>query len=440
MVRCYIFSVLLAVSLAVGEAGRFVDAIARVQPAVVRITTDKLRARRPAGQFPLVQVRSAGTGFVFDTSGHILTCNHVISGYEEILVELHDGTEYKGEDVRVVGRDPVTDLAVLQVRARGLPAPAELGNSDLLDIGQWVIALGSPFGLQGSAAAGVVSGLSRWGLAKRSGPDFQDFIQTDALMNPGNSGGPLIDTQGRVVGVNSFVRTSSEGEHTGIGFAIPVNLASEVARDLISHGEVVRGYLGINTQPVTDEIRLALGLQEQSGVLVASVALGRPGARAGIKPGDVVLMLDQEPVPDVRWFQNRVASGSPGDSVGLVLFRQGQTMEFGAQLEAWPVAGTEPRKAPPVRYWLGLLARELDDADKLRTGTEHGVAVQAVEPASPADESNIRAGDVIVEINFAVVEDKKTFAVIAEKMAGYDRPALIRLLRGRTAFYTAVGP
>ena len=434
-----LFLTALAIAgIALAETGRFVDAIARVQPAVVRITTDKLRARRPAGQFPLVQVRSAGTGFIFDTSGHILTCNHVISGYEEILVELHDGTEYKGEEVRVVGRDPVTDLAVLQVRTRGLPAPAELGNSDVLDIGQWVIALGSPFGLQGSAAAGVVSGLSRWGLAKRSGPDFQDFIQTDALVNPGNSGGPLVDLQGRVLGVNSFIRTTRSGP-TGIGFATPINLAKAVAEQLIRDGRVTRGFLGISTQPITEGIRQALGLQSRDGVLVASVDPDRPGDNAGIVPGDAIVTIDGKPIPDARWFQSEVADRSPGATVALGLVRRGQKKLVNATLGSWTIPVQPGPKIFTAQHWLGLVVKDGRGAEPRPGEPDYGIVITELE-GGPGAEAGLRPGDIINEINLAPVRSVADFERIEKVMAGTKRPLLLRVFRGRQTFYTTVQP
>ncbi len=437
----HLLAVFVLVGLAAGADGRVASAVSKVRPSVVSITTDKLKRRSGSApaRFPVVQTRSLGSGFVIDDAGHILTCNHVIAGYEEIVVELPDGTEFDGADVVVVGRDPVTDLAVLRIPRGGMLVPVAVGDSDSLGTGQWVIAVGSPFGLEGTATAGVISGLGRWGLAKRSGPDFQDFIQTDALINPGNSGGPLVDLDGRVVGVNSFVKTNRQ-DFTGIGFAVPINQALEVAQQLVRFGRVIRGYLGIHTQPLTNGIRLAIGLEAEGGVLVASVAAGRSGAAAGITAGDAILTLDHEPVPDVRWFQNEIAARSPGDSVRLTVYRRGETVELRARLSSWPVARTAPAAAEPEQNWLGLLVRDLTGADRMRSGVKHGVAVEALEPASPADEVNLRSDDVIIEINYSPVHDRQAFDLIAVRMADYDRPVLFRVLRNRTAFYLAIGP
>jgi len=418
-----------------------VRAAARVRPAVVSITTDKLKARRAgSAERPMVQVRSAGSGFVVRPGGYILTCNHVVAGYEEIEVEFEDGTVFRGGEVRVAGRDPVTDLAVLKVESVGSLPVVEYGDSDRLEPGQWVVALGSPYGLEGTVTAGVVSATGRWGLAKSSGPDFQDFIQTDVLINPGNSGGPLVDGQGMVVGVNSFTKSTVADEFTGIGFAIPINLARKVADELIERGRVIRGYAGINTQPITEGIRRATGLESEDGVLVAAVAPDRPGARAGIKPGDILLSIDGRVVVGVREFQEDVSARAPGSKVTLAVWRRGTVTEVEMALEAWPVAETAPRSAPEEDNWLGLVVRDMGRADRAKTGVTDGVVISAIEPASPADEVNLRAGDVIVEVNYAQVRDRELFERIAAAMEDHDRPALMRVYRGATAYYVAVGP
>jgi serine protease Do len=433
----------LAVLLALtGQTPDVAAAVARVRPAVVSIEVHMIRSnsRVSDAAYPVRQVRALGSGFVFRSDGYVLTCNHVIAGYEEIAVEFADGTRYGPNEVEVTGRDPVTDIAVLKLSGAGSFPVAEPADSDSLRVGQWVAAVGNPFGLRGSATVGIVSGLSRWGLRKSSGPDFQDFVQTDALINPGNSGGPLIDLRGRVVGVSSFGKTI-RGDLTGIGFATPINLARAVADQLVEHGKMIRGYLGVNTQVVTDAVRRALGIDSTTGgVLVASVARDRPGDRAGIRPGDALLVLDGDSIPDVRWFQDALSGRAPGDSVMVGLFRQGRTLAVRVELEAWPVVGTDPKTAPDFENWLGLVVSDLDAGVRASSGVTLGVVVDALEPASPADEVEIKVGDVIVEINFAPVRNRKTFDHIAEMMDEYERPVLVRLLRGRVPYYVAIEP
>ena len=430
--------------MAGGEAEGAEDAsqaVARVTPSVVSITTNRLRLTSGRnGSTRPTRARSLGSGFLLDEAGHILTCNHVIAGYQQIVVQLADGTEFDSDDVRVVGRDPVTDLAVVRVRRGGVLTPVEFGDSDSLVVGQPVVAVGSPFGLEGTATGGIISALDRWGLARSAGPDFQQLIQTDALVNPGNSGGPLVDLAGRVVGVSSFTKTHLGQEFTGIGFAIPANQAIDVATQLIRFGRVIRGYLGVNTQPLTSQLRMALGLEVDGGALVAWVVPDGPGARAGLNPGDVVLEIDYEPVGDERWLQERLAGAPPRDTIRLGLWRRGERIEVLAILGSWPTAGVDTGRPPATENWLGLLVRDITHADMVRTGASSGVVIEAVEPGGPAEEANLRAGDVVIGVNFASVDDKAAYDRIAAAMMGYSRPALFHLVRHRTAFYQALGP
>jgi serine protease Do len=433
--------ILLLAGAGMGLATDFTQAAAAARPSLVSIITDKadVRPAATAGESAAVQGQALGSGFVLDTLGHILTCNHVVADHEAIAVRFDDDSMYQGADVTVVGQDPLTDLAVIRVKARRKLVPAKLADSDKLEVGQPVMAMGSPFGLEGTATSGIVSGLSRWGLHKSSGPDFQDFIQTDALVNPGNSGGPLLDVEGRVVGVSSFTRTVRSGP-TGIGFATPINLARSVAEQLVKHGRVTRGYLGISTQPITTGIRQALGLPSSRGALVSSVEYGRPGMAAGLSPGDAILSLDGKAVPDVRWFQSEVAAREPGSTVTLGMVRKGQKKTVTATLAAGVTPVREPGKAPLVQAWLGLVVRDLTEADKQAHGVTAGVVTATVEPGSPAFRANIRQYDAIVEVNLAPLHDAGDFARIEKVMSGTTRPLLFRVFRGHQAFYTAVQP
>jgi serine protease Do len=435
---------LLVVLLSSAPAHDFSGAVRRVKPALVGIYTEKVVARevgsdRVPDQPEYAQTRTLGSGLIIDTLGHVITCNHVIAGYEAITVKLADGTVLEEDRVRVVGRDPVTDLALLKVRTDQNLVPAELGDSDSLSVGEPVLALGNPLGLELSASAGIVSALSRWGLARRSGPDFQDFIQTDALVNPGNSGGPLVDLRGRVVGICSSTRTGPQG-FTGIGFASPINLVIEIARQLIENGAVIRGHLGISTQPLTKALRDAMGLTTDRGILVASVTRNRPGMRAGIIPGDVITGLDNEPVTDVREFQGEIARRRPGSAVSLTLVRQGRPVSVQAVLDRWPIAGAEPAKSLPVRNWLGLKVRNLAVSDTQRGFLDYGVLVDDVESGGPGSDAGIKEGDVIVEMDFAPVKTAAAYSELRARLQGKSRPIAVRLYRGRDAFYTAVEP
>jgi len=432
--------VLLLGGVVVAEVG-FVSAASTLRPSLVNIVTDKVgpAAATDSSRPGLIQTQELGSGFVLDTLGHILTCNHVVARYEDPSVTFSDNKTYSGSEVTVVGTDPVTDLAVIRVRASRAFAPVALGNSEELEVGQPVMALGSPFGLEGTATAGIVSALSRWGQAKSSGPDFQDFIQTDALVNPGNSGGPLVDVRGRVVGVSSFIRTTRAGP-TGIGFATPINLAKSVAGQLVAHGRVIRGLLGISTQPITEGIRQALGLRTSEGVLVSSVETGQPGARAGILPGDAIVAFDGKPIPDARWFQSEVAGREPGTTVKLALLRKGVPTTVAATLGAWPTVAASPAVAPAPGTWLGLTVRDACLPKAAQGEPECGVIIAEVENGSPGMEAGIRPDDVICEVNFAPVRSKADYEQIERVMAGTTRPLLLRVFRGHQVFYTTVKP
>jgi serine protease Do/serine protease DegQ len=437
--KAILAAVLVLASVATAQSS-FVSAANAVRPSLVSIVTDMVG---PGGASDssgptLAETRALGSGFVLDTLGHILTCNHVVANYAGLTVQFSADKTYSGSDVVVVGADPVTDLAVIQVKAKRAFAPAALGNSADLDVGQPVMAMGSPFGLEGTATAGIVSGLSRWGQPKSSGPDFQDFIQTDALVNPGNSGGPLVDLQGKVVGVNSFIRTTRTGP-TGIGFATPINLAKSVAEQLISSGKVTRGFLGISTQPITEGIRLALGLRTRNGVLVTSVEPGRPGDKAGIRPGDAIVTLDGKPIPDARWFQSEVAGRRPGTDVTFGLGRMGQRKSVTATLGSWTVPTQPGPKAFTTEHWLGLVAKDYRGSELGAGEPSYGIAVAQVEGGTSA-EAGLRPGDIINEINLAPVRNVADFGRIEKVMAGTGRPLLLRVFRGHQSFYTTVQP
>ena len=425
--------------LAVAQVS-FVSAANAVRPSLVSIVTDKvgLAGAADSSSPGFAQSLALGSGFVLDTLGHILTCNHVVANYSGLTVRFSDDQSYRGSDVVVIGVDPITDIAVIQVKAKRAFAPATLGNSAELEIGQPVMAMGSPFGLEGTATAGIVSGLSRWGEAKSSGPDFQDFIQTDALINPGNSGGPLVDVRGRVVGINSFIRTTRAGP-TGIGFATPINLAKSVAGQLIAHHQVVRGLLGTSSQAITEDMRQALGLRSRDGVLITAVDPDRPGDKAGLLPGDVIITLDGDTVPDARWFQSEIAGRAPGTTVNLGLFRKGQKKFVTATLGFWMIPVEQGPKAFTTTHWLGLVVKDKVGAESRPGEPDYGIVVAEVEGGTGA-EAGLRPGDVINEINLAPVHSVADFERIEKAMSGTSRPLLLRVFRGRQPFYATVQP
>ena len=303
----------------------WVDLAKAAKPAVVNVsTTQRGQARGPDEFFrrffergPREDPRSRqslGSGVIASSDGHVVTNFHVVRGADAIVVRLADHTEY---EARLVGSDPKTDLALLKIDGRGLPA-IPFGDSDRLEVGEPVMAIGNPFGLEQTVTTGIVSAKERF---IGSGPN-DDFIQTDASVNPGNSGGPLVDVRGALVGINTAI-FSQTGGSVGIGFAIPVNIAKDVLRQLGEHGKVVRGYLGVAVAPVTPETRRAANLPGPKGALVAEVVNGSPAAAAALRPGDVIVRYQGEEIQDPRDLTRRVAATPPGTSVKLQVARRG---------------------------------------------------------------------------------------------------------------------
>ncbi len=440
----------LGIVQAINPSSPFRRVALRVAPAVVNIAADKLVqvAAQSNGlddflqHFPQSHVavhhsHVLGTGFIFDRQGYVLTNYHVISGYEEIVIRLADGTEFGGDSVKLVGVDPWSDLAVLKINTRRRLPVVRLGNSDRLEVGDWVAAIGNPFGLQGTLTAGVISAFNRSGIPMSGGPQYQDFIQTDASINPGNSGGPLVDEAGEVIGINSGLRSPIQG-NVGIGFAIPINFAHQVAQILIRDGKIIRGYLGLDTQPLDDKLREALNLSSQDGALVNSVVPNGPADRAGVKPGDVILSFDQQPVTDIQQFQVMSAGAEPGRTVNMELYRRGKKVS--ARVVAAPrveQATTTP-KPQPAKNWLGLDVRDVTGSQT--PPNARGVLVATVEPGSPADDAQFRAGDILLEIEGQAITDLKTWQELAKQMVKARRPLMFRVLRRGSVTYVAVDP
>ena len=339
-----------------------------------------------------------GTGFLFDPSGLILTNQHVIDGAERVMVRLADGRNLRAA---IVGADPETDIAVLKVDA-GAPLPAApLGDSDRLRVGEWVCAIGNPLAYEHSVTVGVVSFIGR----KLFDASLERYIQTDAAINLGNSGGPLINDRGEVVGINAAV--SARGAN--IGFAVPINQAREILPALMASGRVSRGYLGVTVRPVDDDLRRSLALASARGVLVQNVVSGSPAARAGLRAYDVIVDVDGERATTNDALHGAMAARRPGTQVTVHLLRDGRPASLTAKLAERPILGRkeEPvRTAPPALAMrgpnLGLLVRELDREFRMRyrvPDDKPGVVVSRVEPLSPGSDAQIDRGHVILEIN-----------------------------------------
>ncbi len=405
----------------------FAPVVKRVEPSVVRIlVTERAKEvtdnqlppffNNPAfrqffgdqfgngrGTFRQPAQQGLGSGVIVSADGYILTNNHVVHDADKIEVTLHDG---RVVPAKVIGTDPKADLAVIKVDVHGLPA-ITFADSDKIEAGDRVLAIGNPFDIGETVTSGMVSGLGRANAIE--GLDYEDFIQTDAAINEGNSGGALVDVNGRLIGINTAILSRSGG-FQGIGFAIPSNLAHNVMEQLAEHGKVVRGYLGASIQNLTPELADQFKLDTNSGALVADVVAGSPAARAGLKSGDVVTELDGKAVTDARHLKLDVATVSPGTSVQLKVLRDGSTRDLTVKIGNQPADmsvaqnGDQDQAAPGDDHGTlnGVGVADLDHDTRDQLGippTIHGAVVTQVEPSSAAASAGLQAGDVIEEIN-----------------------------------------
>ncbi|MEN3045166.1 MAG: Do family serine endopeptidase [Candidatus Hydrothermales bacterium] len=380
-----------------------------------------------------------GSGFIFKKNGnkyYIMTNYHVIRGVDKIKIILWDRREFGPDEVKIIGNDKLTDLAVLMVESKDELAVLPLGNSDEVEIGDWVIAVGNPFGLNGTVTFGVVSAKHRSGINLPGGTIYQDFIQTDAAINPGNSGGPLINMKGEVIGVNTAITSPTQG-NVGIGFAIPINIAKNVSTQLIEKGVVKRGYLGVRIQEVTPSIAERYKLKKPMGALVANVEKGTPAEKAKIKEGDIIVAVDGEEVSNADDLRIKIGSRYPGDKVRIKLInKEGKEREVTvtlAELEEEKIIGRteeEERRESEEFSWFGMKVETLNETLRERYGIEEneGVVVVDVETNSPAYESGIREGDLIVKVEDMKIKDLNDFRKAKEKY-GSQKVILFTVIR-----------
>ncbi|MFN0067607.1 MAG: DegQ family serine endoprotease [Limisphaerales bacterium] len=354
---------------------------------------------------PQPRRQGAGSGVIVTADGYILTNNHVVEGADEIKVALNpDGREY---EARVVGRDPETDIAVLKIEADGLSA-IQLGDSEKIAVGDIVLAVGNPFGVGQTVTMGIVGGVGRASPGLTLG--YQDFIQTDAAINPGNSGGALVDAEGRLLGVNTAILSRTGGNH-GIGFAVPVNLARSVMENLVEHGRVVRGFLGVNIQDLTPALAKQFKLEEPRGALVAEVTPDSPADKAGLRSGDVITAIAGRTVKDSQHLKVTVGQTPPDSKVELLYLRDGKEKSANIVLRELPGSPrTAARGAPAADDGglQGVMVQDLTPADRKRLeipDNVQGALVGAVKPGTPAAEAGLETGDLIREINRQPVKD-----------------------------------
>lgn len=446
--------------LAAGMESPFVTVANEVLPAVVSVDTKRTVRRGPdplremfreffgerrfreqfgdEGGYQEFEIPGSASGFVFDRSGYVMTNNHVVQGADEIEVTLLDGREF---EARIVGQDPSTDVAVLKIDGGDLPT-VELGDSDAIRVGDWAIAIGNPLELAGTVTVGVVSAVGRTDLNIRGGtPLYQDFIQTDASINFGNSGGPLVNIRGEVVGVNTAINAGANG----IGFAIPVNLAREVAESLMSEGKVVRGYLGVVPQEITRELAEAKDLDDTRGIIIANVEDDTPASDAGLEAGDVVLRFGGVEIRDVPHFRRVVAGFGPDDSVEMVIVRDRERRTITARLAERPDTFASADESPEegeTSVWFGIHVVGLDDpvAREFEVEADEGVLVISVDSGSPAADGGLQAGDVIVRVADTSVRDLSTYRRVMKDVEDQDKAVAIMVQRGDYTYFVAVKP
>ncbi|MDH5674265.1 MAG: Do family serine endopeptidase [Myxococcales bacterium] len=442
-------------SVAVTDFRRqFVEVAKTVRPAVVAVTavsevevpSSPFGGRgspfdwffRGPSQGPSKRRRQGmGSGVIVDAKGTVLTNNHVVADADELKVVLHDDREL---GATLVGTDPKTDLAIIQIKPEELGdlqlQPAALGDSDTLEVGEWVMAIGAPFGLKQTVSAGIVSAVGRGNVGIA---DYEDFVQTDAAINPGNSGGPLVSLEGRVIGINTAIASRSGGNQ-GIGFAIPVNMAKAVMEQLMNGGKVVRGYLGVYIADLERELSESFGYRERGGVLIQDVAPDGAAAKAGLKAGDIVIERDGKPVEDAATFRIAIAQTPPGTKVGLLIFRDGKRQKMVVTLGTLP--GQQQAQAPsgaggkggPGRWGLGLQDLDAQLRKRFEIEAAAGAVVVEVRPDSPAARAGLRPGDVLLQVQNQKVDSAASASKLLAK-ANAKKTLRLRVLReGRGLF------
>ncbi|HDR16992.1 MAG TPA: DegQ family serine endoprotease [Desulfobacteraceae bacterium] len=439
----------LPASADAGFPGSFAELSKNASPAVVNISAVKIVKSQGGLPMPFGQddpfkdffeffyrdrqprdfkQQSLGSGFIIDKEGFILTNNHVVESTDEIKVKLADGREFNAE---IVGRDPKTDLALIRIEPESDLPTLSLGDSETAEVGDWVIAIGNPFGLGHTVTAGIISAKYR----QIGAGSYDNFIQTDASINPGNSGGPLLNTAGEAIGINTAIFSRSGG-NIGIGFAIPINMAKDILPQL-KEGKVVRGWLGVMIQEITPELKEKLGLSDSRGALVADVTSGGPAEKAGIKRGDVIVGFNGKEIKEMKELPFLVASSPVGSEAGVEIVRNGKRMTITVTLGRLT---DEKEEGAPVqtRLELGMSLETLtpEKAAAMGLAGTEGVVVTQVVQGSPASGAGIRQGDVIVEVDKTSTKNVEEFEAATGKFNPGDTMLLLIKRRGATLFLT----
>ncbi len=425
----------------------FVEVAKKVKPSVVAIRSEKTVTVGPGvgedffkgtpfedffkehgGPPSKRKQMGEGSGVIVDAKGYILTNYHVVAGAEKISVNLFDGRELKGT---VRGTDSRTDLAVVHVEAADLPV-ATLGNSDKIQVGEWAIAIGSPFGLEETVTVGVISAKGRSGLGTGN---YEDFLQTDASINPGNSGGPLVNIDGEVIGINAMIIQPGQG----IGFAIPINLAKTIMVELIKTGKVIRPWVGIGLQDITSDLMKYFNLKEKSGALISQVYEGSPAEKAGLKAGDAVIEIDGVKITNSQDVVREVLKKQVGQKVNFVVLREGKRTEISLTTAQMPEKLGEQESVQPSREWFSLRVSNVtpDLAKQLGLTKTGGVVIVGVEPNSVAQRAGLRVGDFILEVNRQKVLNENDYRSAMEKTKP-DRGVLLLIDRAGSTFFVTL--
>jgi serine protease Do len=440
---------LVTFSTAQAQLPDFTRLVEDVSPAVVKINTVSKGRKQQAQQLPQGQIpeifrdlfeqrqqqkprlaRSMGSGFVISDDGYILTNHHVVENADEIQVLFADRQEYTAT---VVGSDRRSDLALLKIKGQDLPT-LEFAATDSLKVGAWVLAIGSPFGLDYSVTAGIVSAIGR-SIPTQKGENYVPFIQTDVAINPGNSGGPLFNLEGQVVGINSQIYSRSGGS-IGLSFAIPASVAVGVIEQLKDHGKVQRGWLGVAIQDVNKRLAESLQLGTPQGALINAVEQGSPADKGGIKPGDVIVRFDGQIIVDSGDLPHVVGMMAPGENAKVEIYREGKRKKLTMKVGSLDTDRESITASSDGTDRLGLIVEEMDDEERRALRLRGGVRVTQVSPESAAAESMLQAGDIVVQLGYSRIDDIDEYnQVIAELPK--NTPVAIRFYRqGRAIFRT----